>query len=58
MITKFSWSINESWFSITKNAIMQLAKKILILLKLTALEASATDAAIQKKFFGSGITRP
>ena len=38
-----------------KNALKTLAKSVLIPLRLTAL-ASATDAATQKKLFGSGMT--
>ena len=38
-----------------ENVLKPLAKKVLIPLRLTAT-ASATDAAIQKKIFGSGIT--
>ena len=38
-----------------KNVLKTLAKSVLIPLGLTAL-ASATDAAIQKKLFGSGMT--
>ena len=38
-----------------KNALKPLAKSVLIPLGLTAV-ASATDAAIQKKIFGSGMT--
>ena len=37
-----------------KNVLKTLAKNFLIPLRLTAA-VSATDAAIQKKFFGSGI---
>ena len=36
-----------------KNVLKPLAKSVLIPLELTA-EASATDAAIHKKIFGSG----
>ena len=39
-----------------KNVLKPLAKSVLILLELTAAAASATDAAIQKKTFGSRIT--
>ena len=38
-----------------KNALKPLAKSVLIPLGLTAV-ASATDAAIQKNIFGSGMT--
>ena len=38
-----------------KNVVTLLAKSILILLGLTAA-TSASDAAIQKKIFGSGLT--
>ena len=38
-----------------KNVHKSLAKNVLIPLRLTAA-ASATDAAIHKKMFGSGIT--
>ena len=38
-----------------KNVLKQLAKSVLMPLGLTAA-ASATDAAIDKKMFGSGIT--
>ena len=38
-----------------KNVVKLLAKSILILLGLTAA-TSASDAAIQKKIFGSGLT--
>ena len=41
--------------SLMKNVLTPLAKSILILFGLTAA-ASATDAAIQKKLFGSGTT--
>ena len=37
-----------------KNVLTPLAKSVLIILGLTA--ASATDACIQKKIFGSGTT--
>ena len=40
---------------VTKNGLKLLAKSVLILLGLTAA-ATATDAAIQKKIFGSGMT--
>ena len=36
------------------NVLRPLAKSVLVFLKLTA--AAATDAAIQKKIFGSGTT--
>ena len=39
-----------------RNVLKPLAKSVLIPIGLTAL-ASATDAAIHKKIFGSGITR-
>ena len=39
-----------------KNILKPLAKSVLILLGLTAA-ASATDAAIHKKIFGSGLTK-
>ena len=39
-----------------KNVLTPLAKSVLILLVLTAA-ASATDPAIQKKRFGSAITK-
>ena len=39
-----------------KNVLTPLAKSVLMLLGLTAT-ASATDAAIQKKRFGSGVTK-
>ena len=40
-----------------KNTLKPLAKSVLIPLGLTvAASASATDAAIQKKNFGSGMT--
>ena len=38
-----------------KNVLKRLTKSVFIPLGLTAL-ASATDAAIQKKLFGSGMT--
>ena len=38
-----------------KNILKELAKSVLIPLRLTAV-ASATDKAIQKKIFGSGMT--
>ena len=41
--------------ALMKNVLQQLAKSDLILLGLTAV-ASATDAAIHKKMFGSGVT--
>ena len=41
---------------IMKNVVKPLAKSVLILLELT-VGASATDAAIHKKIFGSGITK-
>ena len=40
---------------VTKNVLKLLAKSVLIPLGLTAA-ATATDAAIQKKIFGSGMT--
>ena len=40
---------------VTKNGLKLLAKSVLIPLGLTAA-ATATDAAIQKKVFGSGMT--
>ena len=40
---------------VTKNVLKLLAKSVLIPLLLTAA-ATATDAAIQKKIFGSGMT--
>ena len=39
-----------------KNKLKPLAKNLLIPLGLTAA-ASATDAAIHKKIFGSGVTK-
>ena len=41
--------------SLMKNVLKPLAKNVLITLGLTA-EASATDAVIHKKMFGSGTT--
>ena len=41
--------------SLMKNVLKPLAKSVLIPLGLTAV-ASATDAAIHKKMFGSGVT--
>ena len=38
------------------NVLKPLAKSVLIPLELTAAAASATDAAIHKKMFGSGVT--
>ena len=38
-----------------KNILKELAKSVLIPLRLTAV-ASATDKATQKKIFGSGMT--
>ena len=38
-----------------KNVLNQLAKSILIQLRLTTVARSAMDAAIQKKAFGSGM---
>ena len=45
----------KTGLSFMKNVLKPLAKSVFILLRLTAA-ASATDAAIQKKVFGSGMT--
>ena len=46
--------LNTGW-PLIRNVLNPLAKSILIPLELTAA-ASATDAAIHKKTFGSGVT--
>ena len=45
----------KTGFSLTKNVLKPLAKNVLIQLELT-LAASATDAPIHKKMFGSSVT--
>ena len=45
----------KTWFPLIGNLLKPLAKSVLIQLGLTAV-ASATDAAIHKKMFGSGFT--
>ena len=52
-ISQFSQAINGSWFNINEKVLPPLAKIVLILLGVTA-SASATDATIQNRFFGSG----
>ena len=47
--------IHESWFTINEKLILSWAKSVLMSLEL-ATAALATDVAIQKKFYGSGIT--
>ena len=48
-------SLLKTGFSLIGNVLKSLAKSVLIPLGLTAA-ASATDAAIHKKMFGSGVT--
>ena len=52
---KLSGPLLKSGLSLMKNVLKSLAKSALIPLGLTAA-ASTTDAAIQKKIFGSGMT--
>ena len=47
--------ITKNWVAFNKNVLKPLAKSVLIPLRLTAA-ASATDAAIHQKMFGSGTT--
>ena len=47
--------LRKSGLSLIKNVLETLANSVLILLGLIAI-ASVTDAAIQKKMFGSGMT--
>ena len=46
---------HPSWIGLMENVLKPLAKSVLIPLGLKAA-ASATDPAIRKKFFGSGVT--
>ena len=52
---RFQRPLLKTNFPLMKNVLKTLAKSVLIPLGLTAT-ASATDAAIQKKLFGSGMT--
>ena len=52
---RFQRPLLKTDFPLIKNVLKTLAKSVLIPLGLTAA-TSATDAAIQKKGFGSGIT--
>ena len=52
---RFRRPLPKTDFPLIKNVLKTLAKSVLIPLGLTAT-ASATDAAIQKKLFGSGMT--
>ena len=52
---RFQRPLLKTDFPLMKNVLKTLAKSVLIPLGLTAT-ASATDAAIQKKLFGSGMT--
>ena len=47
--------LKKTGLDVIKNVLRPLAKSALIALRLTA-EASAADAAIQKKMFGCGTT--
>ena len=51
---RFQRPLLKTDFSFMKNVLKTLAKSVLISLGLTAA-SSATDAAIQKKLFGSGM---
>ena len=46
----------KTGLSLIRNLLKTVAKSVLIPLGLTAAAAAATDAAIHKKMFGSGIT--
>ena len=48
-------TITKNWISFNENVLKPLAKSVLVPLVLTSV-ASATDAAIRKKMFGSGVT--
>ena len=48
--------LGSLFFTICENVLMSLAKSVLMPLGLAAAK-SATDAAIQRKFFGSRMTR-
>ena len=55
ILGRFQRPLLKTDFPLIKNVLKTLAKSVLIPLGLTAA-TSATDAAIQKKGFGSGIT--
>ena len=49
-------SLLRTGLPLIKNVLKPLAKRVLISLILTAVSASATDAAIHQKMFGFGTT--
>ena len=49
-------SLLRTGLPLIKNVLKPLAKRVLIPLILTAVSASATDAAVHQKMFGSGTT--
>ena len=49
------WNITKNWITFNENVLKPLAKSVFIPLGLTAA-SPATDAAIDKKMFGSGNT--
>ena len=53
---KLLGSLLKAGLSLMKNVLKPLAKGVLISSELTAAAAAATDAAIHKKMFGSGVT--
>ena len=53
---KLLGSLLKGGLSLMKNLLKPLAKGVLISSELTAAAAAATDAAIHKKMFGSGVT--
>ena len=52
---RFLGPLIKAGFTLIRNTLKPLTKSVLIPLGLTAA-ASATDAAIQEKIFGSGMT--
>ena len=56
LLGKFLVPLLKTGLPLMKNVLKPLAKNVLISLGLTAA-ASATDAAIHKKMFGSGNTK-
>ena len=52
---RISWTINESWLTINEKYTHTINQKCFVQVWVTAV-VSATDAAIQKKNYGSAMT--
>ena len=55
-LNRLLWTLLKTGLSLMKNVLKPLVKSILTSLGLTAAAAAATDSAIRKKTFGSGMT--